>query len=404
MTKATNFGEKNPLQCDNCDEYMYFAIKGVRVKNDKKTKGIGMNLPFYECKNCGFSRPIKSKEKTIQFANKMLEKVEDGEFIPLNIKYLFGSETELEKGKFPQFDSLSFQYDSMDYYFIPGLYREWDKGFLTPIFFDIDVLIYYNNHSDYRVELTSLSRVHIYDKDGNAIIPHGFGINRNGKLICWLGDLQEQFTKPENERHLKQFRTFNIESDHDIVSDYYFNQIEAEFTESDNEVGIFSNKNDFENELEKKFGYRISKVDIDELTKEYKHPIINEKDQVFNAYLKLNNILNESIQNDVLRTALKSKGMTNDELKGLRSLKLFELFLEKVLAIENVSVVICPLYVLYDLRLLAGHIEDSNFQEKYDNCKNRLNSPTEISHLDFFKNVVTSLIAFYNALLETTKK
>ena len=246
--------------------------------------------------------------------------------------------------------------------------------------------------------------MHIYDNDDNPIIPHGFGINRNGRLICWIGDLYNEFSKQKNERHLKQFRAFNTDSDHEIVSDYYFNQIEANFTESDNEIRIFYAKNEFENKLAKKYGFRISKIDIEELTKEYKHPIINEKDQVFNAYIKLNNILNEPMQNDILRTALIEKGIKETELKGLGSLKLMELFLKHILKVENSSEVICPLFVLYDLRLLAGHLKDSNFEVKYNDCKKRISCSLEISHLEFFRQVVNALIKYYQTLNVTMEK
>ena len=34
---------------------------------------------------------------------------------------------------------VGFLYNRDDYYFLPGLIREWEKGFLTPIFFNIEV-------------------------------------------------------------------------------------------------------------------------------------------------------------------------------------------------------------------------------------------------------------------------
>lgn len=41
-------------------------------------------------------------------------------------------------------EGFNFSYSSIDYEFIPGLYREWNDGFLTPVFFDISVLNKYS--------------------------------------------------------------------------------------------------------------------------------------------------------------------------------------------------------------------------------------------------------------------
>src|SRR5690606_14698962 len=140
-----------------------------------------------------------------------LDKINDGEFIGLT--------NSTENKTFESLNTVGFKYDSKDYYFIPGLFRQWDEGYLTPVFFSKELLLYYNSHSDYKVKFASTSRFHIFNKSDETLIRHGFGINRNGKIICWLGDLEEDLQGDENDVHRKLFLTFNIDSDHDIISD-----------------------------------------------------------------------------------------------------------------------------------------------------------------------------------------
>lgn len=189
--KATDYGQKNPLRCPRCDNYRYLTIKGVRFEEDNKT--IGIKIPFYNCENCNtsipitvFPKPIYDDAITVESYYRQLSKAELKNLKPGENKAII---SPFEKKKFKKYSDLNFIYDSQDYYYIPGLFRSWDEGFLCPVFFDKDVLLYYNTHSDYRVIFSSYSRVHILDKEDNSIIRHGFGINRNGKIICWLGDL-----------------------------------------------------------------------------------------------------------------------------------------------------------------------------------------------------------------------
>lgn len=61
---------------------------------------------------------------------------------------------------------VAFLYDRDDYYFIPGLIRPWNKGFLTPLFFNLEVLLKYLHHPHYNVDLELIHMV-TYIKMGN---------------------------------------------------------------------------------------------------------------------------------------------------------------------------------------------------------------------------------------------
>lgn len=67
------------------------------------------------------------------------------------------------------YSSVPFEYDADDYYYIPGLFRQHDEGFLTPVFFNIEVLIKYDRHPSYN--LTYASRTY------GAINADGFYIS-----------------------------------------------------------------------------------------------------------------------------------------------------------------------------------------------------------------------------------
>ena len=50
---------------------------------------------------------------------------------------------------------VDFNYDSDDYYYIPGLFREMDDGFLTPVFFNSAALLKFDNSPTYRLQFGS---------------------------------------------------------------------------------------------------------------------------------------------------------------------------------------------------------------------------------------------------------
>lgn len=335
----------------------------------------------------------------MEFKDSIMPTILSGEFFDIPLKNLFSNLSE-EK-RFKRFDRLNFKYDARDYYLIPGLFREFNEGYLTPVFFDKDILLYYNGHPDYSVSLYSFSSGNIYYK-GKPLFNWGFGINRNGKIFKWLGDLSEDFKVKKMEPHLKRFQASNIDSDHDVASKFYLSQnpftIEDAFQESDNEYKVFSLKNKFEESAKKKFGLVLSKLDIEHLSDYYKHPILNEREQIFSSYLSLNKYLIENIEQDTLKNYLLQNGYTEKDLKGLKSIKLFERFLKVVLGKENIDDLMTPMYVLYDLRQLHGHLSDKSFIRKYNFCKKRLRTHHKIKDFIFFQQVIAAIIEFYRTI------
>lgn len=379
----------NPLRCPTCKEYRYLSFEKKGYGYDEL--GIGYKIPYFKCDNCNKSVPLFPIDQIEEMAKKHF-----GELKRLGKSGFYYQPMRGEDKKFEKYPNLGLTYDSRDYYYIPGLIRPWEDGSLTPVFFNPDLLLYYNNHPDYRVYMQSFSNVIIYKSD-EAIIPWGFGINRNGKLFGWLGDLYPFLSKSENEEHLHRFLGSNVESDHDIFSDFYLMQIEVRAEESDNEIQIFRLKNIFEKLIFEKFKFEMFKVDITELKFDYKSPILNEKNQVFNAYIHLNKILVDNINGKEIKKLLQNEVEPAD-LKNKRSLKLLELFSEYKLNISHLDNLISPLFVLYDLRVLASHLTDDSFNEKYNDCKERLKADLSLNYIETFKHVVKSIIDMFDEL------
>ena len=387
---------KNPLICPDCSHFRYLKIEGVRFEKDNKS--VGIKVPFFKCTNCGNKEPLRTQEHYQEIADKHFSELKDGEFTSVEFTY--------ENKKFSQYDHLEFDYSSEDYFLIPGLFRGENDGYLTPVFFDKDVLLYYNNHPNYTVRLSSFSSGNIYFKD-EPMFGWGFGINRNGKIFKWLGDLNEDFEDSDMKSHLKRFQASNIQSDHDIYSKFYLSQIPSSpsdaFQQSDNENKVFQLKDELNKKILEITGHLITQVNISELSEYYKSPILDEREQIFNTYISLNKYLVENIQVKTLKEELITKGKSKKEIKSLGSLKTFQLYLTEVLNIENIDSLISPLYVLNDLRQLQGHLMNESFESKYTFCKERLFLKNQTSDFEVYEMLIKKLIEFYSEILNKLK-
>jgi len=380
----------NRLKCPDCSDYRSLVIKFVRF--EKNNKGVDYNVPFFECSTCGNSEPLNALEEWEEIAEKDSQKLSKGEYVKMDFDY--------ENKRFEQYDHLGLKYDSADLYLIPGLETPVDDGYLTPVFFDKDLLLYYNNHPDYSVRLFSFSSGNIFYKD-SPLFSWGFGINRNGKIFKWLGDLNQDLSDKKMESHLRRFQASNVESDHDIYSKFYLSQIpfslEDAFQTSDNEYKVFDLKRKFETTLKFKFNMNFSKLDVQNLSSYYRQPILEDRPQIFSAYLSLNIYLIENIQQDELKRILRDKGLSEKDIK-IGSLKLFEIFLNIVLCVDLYSSLLLPLFVLNDLRQLHGHLTVDSFDSKYKFCKDRLGLESVSSDFNVYLELNKKLIEMYEKL------
>jgi hypothetical protein len=194
---------KHPLECPKCGDFKYLEYSGIRFQNGQKN--IEIQTPSIICKSCSDKSEIIPHEELSTFVKELFLTMDDDEFIELPLHEIL---PKLNKENvFAHYANLELEYDPRDYYLIPGIYREQDDGALTPVFFDKDILLYYNNHPSYSVKLHSFSSGNIYYKV-EKLFSWGFGINRNSKIFMWLGDLADDFEDDDMKPHLKRFQKF----------------------------------------------------------------------------------------------------------------------------------------------------------------------------------------------------
>lgn len=387
-----NGSQDGPLQCPKCKTYRKLIFK--KIGFTKHEKGIGYNLPFLKCGNCDTEKNVIPDNVINDLCRKQLIEIKKG----CHVQPIWG-ENEI----FENYKDCNFKYDARDYYYIPGLIRPWKDGALTPVFFDISLLLHYNNHPDYKVIMRSFSRISIH-KNEEGLLSHGMGINRNGLIFAWLCDLYEEIFQLDDKQEYYRFLASNVESDHDIVSDYYFSEIEANFYEEDNEIKLFKLKERFEEQIKINYDFDLTKFKQDLLNGDYKFPILNEKNQVFNSYNSLQILIIETINRAKLKEKLVKNGSKEKDLKGFGSLKLLSLFIENILKYPDTYNLMTPLFVLYDLRILGSHLSSENFNSEYKNCQNKINISNELNYIESFEEIIKSLIKFYETIIAFLEK
>ncbi|WP_018086523.1 hypothetical protein [Desulfurispora thermophila] len=194
---------------------------------------------------------------------------------------------------------VDFIFDKDDYYFIPGLIRPWNHGFLTPVFFNIEVLLKYAYHPNYSLELEANTLGSIYKNQEHMI---NFGINPNGKVIMWLGDIGR--LEVEEQHYL---RSENIESDHNISSEFYEAEIESMWANPSNVKTLLKNRYEVHEKILRKFGTTISQLEPEtiKVVLKVKRPLVPTEESFAEVIIPMNKIFVESINNHALKKDLK---------------------------------------------------------------------------------------------------
>jgi hypothetical protein len=250
-----------------------------------------------------------------------------------------------------------FLYSHIDYDFIPGLTRPVNEGFLTPVFFNIAVLNKYSQHPEYKLDLFSRTYGTIW---------HGtewtmdFGINRNKKVIMWLGDIDQL---PESE--IYYLRSENVESDHDIHSEFYNAHIEVKFAKSSPQNKLIRERRTLNESVKSSYGWELFQLEgeVSKVIENLDTPVFWDDKHVSPAVESLNRIMVESINNASLKADL-SQINPNLKTKDLASLKTLEYWLTERHSISNAKDLMCPLFVLNDFRILTCHLLPENKKQK----------------------------------------
>lgn len=365
-------GEVQRIYCNRCSTHCDLAFSDF----EEDISGILISvegLPSLRCPSCGYEcLPDKSKLSLIRIHQRASDLGKKAENVTRQkIKEVF------------DFAKVSFIYDPDDYYYIPGLCRKHDIGFLTPVFFNKEVLIKYDVHPSYRVKFASQTYGEIVQNDDFSI---AFGINRSGRLVMWLGDIA---TLPENEQHY--LRSENVPSDHSIGSEFYDGQIECKFTDRTPEDILFEERSRFLEAAFRRFGQKIAHLEKEvlDLLVGCRKPVVDTESERRSVADVLNKVCLESLDNLGLAKLIELK---SHKVMSTGSLKRLQQLLEISTSGIDVSRLMNPLYVLYDLRVAYSHLLSvEGRQSKLDSVFDRLSLSRDADLASLYDKLISEL-------------
>lgn len=281
---------------------------------------------------------------------------------------------------------LTFQYDADE--------RIGSDSYLTPVYFNKQVLIRYFYDSRFYCDFTSETYGTISSEDFMI----QFGINSNGSVIMWLGDIKERLPQREQFYLLVE----NKEPEDNIQSEFYEAQINAKFTELPISIKCLNEITKLNSSFHERYGiflYKEQSIEERiEVTRRYKQIILNSEDDFKRFISELNEIITENTNNRVIRQFLNSKGIdvTDQEGKKLKGNKLLEKVYSEILLDKDNN--IAPFFYLYDLRLWSDH---SLNIETYANAVKNLGLPDNAT----FEDVLNALfLKMHESCLNLQKK
>ena len=367
-------GHVQRLYCDNCNGYLDLAYTDfIKFVSEIYMEVIG--LPILKCTSCAEEfLPDRSRFAIIELHRRAMEN---------------GSNTVSTTRKKPierfNFCNVNFDYDSDDYYYLPGLERQFDKGFLTPVFFNSRVLYKYDSVPGYRLQFASTTYGSIVTEDDSMI---SFGINRNGHVVMWLGDIEKL---PENEQHY--LKSENIQSDHSVGSEFYDGQIECKFTDPPVEGQALAARTALIEAVNERFGVLISHLDSEvvAIALELKAPLVDTEKERKAIADNLNRVFVEALSDSSLKEIIRKLGISVPN--GTRNLKRLQLILATLLNDDSVAAALMsPLFVLYDLRVAYSHLlSDEKKNEVINSVTDRLGLPENADIFSIHNEICTRL-------------
>jgi hypothetical protein len=376
-------GHLQRLYCDNCKSHLYLAFADF----DEDVSGISIRiagLPVLRCEECHRDHlPDDSRFAIIEHHRIATEKGQTS--VSVRRKKL-----EKDFG----FANVKFLYDPDDYYYIPGLYRWFDVGFLTPVFFKREVLLKYDASPDYAVKFASPT----YGEIGGKAFLIAFGVNKNGKVVMWLGDIAKL---PESEQYY--LRSENVDSDHMIGSEYYEGQINSIFTPPSMESQLFAARSDFLAACADLYGYKIAHLDqeVYDIALTFNAPVVDTPKERRHIADNLNKIYLESFDSKALATLAKRLGANPD---SLGSLKRLQLVLEAAKSGGDIPKLLLPFFVLYDLRVAYSHLTSATKAEEiFASVADRLTIPRDAGLIDTYTALRDQLVQSLRELADLIK-
>lgn len=221
------------------------------------------------------------------------------------------------------------------------------------------------HHPEYGLNLFSETYGNI-EGDGFVV---SFGINKNDKVVFWLGDLD---TLDKNT--LLALKANNILSDHTLVeSEFYDAQLNVLFSEPIIERRIINLRNKFYDNFQASYGLSLHHLETEvlESINEIQKPITYSSLEVKPVISALHKILIEAVSLSKLKQHYEATVNDKDRnYTSWKSIKYFESHLSNIIVDKDLlKETIAPLYILNDLRIIYFHLlPDAKIHERKRNA------------------------------------
>lgn len=342
--------------------------------------------PVMVCEKCGKEHLCPDIPQEIHAA--YFEMVENG--------HSLCKLTMREDIRYEYAEKAEFIYDSRDMC-IPGIGVDLDpthpKGFSCPVYFKRNVLNNFFTDDDYELDFFSESYGAIAKKGTGGwqyewkIV---FGINKNDKVILFLGDLEQ--IEPDDPA-IYWLKSYNVKSDHCIVDTELFRgQMNCIFSEPIKEKRIISLRNAFFEKIKRKYGIELFHLEeeVEASGSELQKPINYSKREVKENIITLDGVLNEGIDCEELRKlCLQIVDPVPKNIKDLKTRKLLQSIIATKSGEDEAKEIIAPLFYLNDLRVCFAHLIP---QEEIDKCEANIVSAFELSDFTEYKKMYDTLI------------
>lgn len=368
-------------KCPKCGNKVELVFIDYHIQIDEYSIEV-KELPQLECTNC-HNRVLTSKSKKVIVY--LYEECKSNNKLGVQV-------TPRELNKRYQFcEGYNFTYDYRDYENIPGLTALTGDGFLTPVYFTKETLIYFMHHPDYELNLFSESYGVFSYKD---LFEVPFGLNKNDKLVLWLGDLEKL-----DDMTLKYLQIHNLPSDHVLMdTEFYDAQLNVIWSEPIIERQIVNQRNKVYDKLKSKHGLDIHHLEeeVIKALENIKKPITYSENEIKPVISALHKILIEAVNTSSLKEYYERLVEKKDkDYKSWGSIKYYD-FLLSQFSHKPTRELVAPLYLLNDLRIIFFHLLSSEREEK---LKQNILTTLGLTSFDI-KEVYTRLIGKLDELFK----
>lgn len=384
----------NETKCD-CGSYYEMHLDTVEVTIGEYTVLL-VDCPTMVCTKCGKQHLCPDIPQEIYTTYFRLTK---NGF--KNCKLTMKSDIRYEFAK-----TANFIYDSRDMS-IPGLGVDLDptnpKGFSCPVYFDRKVLNNFFTDDDYELDFFSESYGSIAKKGTDGwqyewkIV---FGINKNDRVILFLGDLDQIDSA---DRAIYWLKSYNVNSDHCIVdTELYRGQFGCIFSEPIIEHRIISLRNSFFSKIKKKYGIELFHLEeeVEANGRDLRKPINYSKNEIKQNIITLDGVLNEGIDCEALRTLCSQIVVPPPaNIKDLKTRKLLQNIIAVSAGQDDARDIIAPLFYLNDLRVCFAHlISQETINEYESNIVSAFNLSAFTDYRKLYDTLIDKLYYLYRYL------